>query len=320
MKAYTYKKYGGPEVLNIEELPKPTPSNNEVLIEVKALSLNPAEWHQLKASIWLLRLKNGLFSPRQQILGADVAGVIVEVGKDVKSLSVGDKVFGRNFSGGIAEFTCLKEDKAAKIPNNITFEQAAAIPLASNTALYALKHMGKVQPNDRVLINGASGGIGTYLVQLARYFGAEVTAVCSEKNAKVVKSLGAAEVIDYTKQDFTRTEKKFNLIIDLVGNRSIDDIKRSMLANGRCIMVGYSNFKNMFHFILKGAILNKLTSKSFFTVDVTTQKKDLNFISELIAKREIKSIIENIYDFQAVPDAFHRLGSRRVQGKIVVKL
>ena len=197
MKAFTYKKYGTSEVLQQSEVAIPKPRPNEILIKVAALSLNPAEWHKLRASLWVLRLSTGLFKPKNQILGADVAGVVTEVGSNVRSFKVGDKVLGRNYSGGLATYTCVEANKAAKIPKDVLFEHAAAIPLAAVTALMALQHQGQIQPKQQVLINGASGGIGTFAVQLAKFFQAEVTGVCSGKNWPLVRSLGANKVIDY---------------------------------------------------------------------------------------------------------------------------
>lgn len=319
MKAFAYKKYGTPtDVLILEDYPKPVPKENEVLIKVIAWSLNPAEWHQLRASIWMLRLSNGLWAPKQPILGADVAGVVVAVGGKVRSFTVGDRVMGRNFSVGLAEYACLAEGKTALIPEAISFEEAAAIPLAANTALIALRDKGQVEADQRVLINGASGGIGTFAVQLAKHFGAAVTAVCSGKNEGLVRSLGAEEVIDYEREDFSGREP-FDLIVDLIGNRPTQELNQALSPTGRCVMVGYSSFKNLFGFLLKGAWLSKTTAKHFLAMDAETVSTNLDFALSLVSKKTIQVVIDRVYDFSDIPQAFEYLGTRRAKGKIVIK-
>ena len=220
MKAFGYQKYGSPDHLLLMELPQPEARENEVLIRVHALSLNPAEWHQLVGKIWVVRLAFGLFAPRRPVMGADIAGEVVAVGSKVQNFKVGDRVFGRNDTGGLAEYSCLEADKAALIPAALSYEQAAALPLASCTALAALRDKGQIQAGEDILINGASGGIGTFAVPLAKHFGARVTGVCSGKNRDLAQSLGADAVIDYTQEDFTQSGP-YDLIIDLVGNRSV---------------------------------------------------------------------------------------------------
>lgn len=319
MKAFAYRKYGAPsDVLQLEEFPKPLPKENQVLIKVNAWSLNPAEWHRLRASIWMLRLSNGLWAPKQPILGADVAGVVVAVGGKVRSFKVGDRVMGRNFSVGLAEYACLAEGKTALIPKAISFEEAAATPLAATTALIALRDKGQLQPGQRVLINGASGGIGTFAVQLAKYFGADVTAVCSGKNVALVQSLGAEDVINYEREDFSG-RKPFDLIVDLIGNRPIQELNQALSPNGRCVMVGYSNFKNLLDFLLKGAWLSKTSSKHFLAMDAETVTAGLDFVLSLVNNRKIQVVIDRVYDFSDIPKAFDYLGTRRAKGKIVIK-
>ncbi len=319
MKAFAYRKYGTPtDVLSLEEYPKPVPKENEVLIKVNAWSLNPAEWHRLRASIWMLRLSNGLWAPKQPILGADVAGVVVAVGGKVCSFKVGDRVMGRNFSVGLAEYACLAEGKTALIPEAISFEEAATIPLAATTALIALRDKGQIQTGQRVLINGASGGIGTFAVQLAKHFGAAVTAVCSGKNEALVRLLGSEEVIDYEREDFSGREP-FDLIVDLIGNRPTQELNQALSPTGRCVMVGYSNFKNLLNFLLKGAWLSKTTAKHFLTMDAETVTADLDFVLNLVSEEAIQVVIDRVYDFSDIPKAFEYLGTRRAKGKIVIK-
>lgn len=321
MKAFVYHQYGEPEeVLTPDEIEKPVPKDHEVLVRVKALSLNPAELHLMRASIWMVRFGYGLTKPRNKLLGADVAGVVEAVGKKVNSLKVGDKVLGRNFSGALAEYACLEEGKATIMPDMLSWEEAAAIPLASITAFVALCKEGTVQPGEKVLINGASGGIGTFAVQLATFCKAEVHAVCSGRNAELVRSLGATEIIDYTKEDFTRREDKYDLVVDLIGNRPVGDLRRALSPSGRCVMVGFANASNMLGFMLKGTWLSKTTKQSFISMDAKTKSEDLEFITRLVVAGRMKPVIDEVYAFEALPEAFAHLASRRARGKIVVTL
>lgn len=320
MKAFVNKEYGSPEVLNQEEVCPPIPKDREILVQVKSISINPAEWHSLWANIWLIRLTSGLHAPRNTILGADVAGIVVATGDKVTSFQAGDWVMGRTYSGGLAEYTCLPENQATFLPSSLAAEEAAAVPLASVTALAALRDKGQLLTGEKVLINGASGGIGTFAVQLARLFGAEVTAVCSSSNAKLVRSLGAAHTIDYTQQDFTQTGENYDLVIDLIGNRSVDDLNRIVKSGGRCVLVGYTNFSRMLGFILKGGLLSKTTSKRFIVMNAQTKTEDLVSIGKLISEGEIKPVIDRRFAFAEIPQAFDYLGTRRAKGKIVISI
>ncbi|OJJ22467.1 hypothetical protein BKI52_07235 [marine bacterium AO1-C] len=318
-KAFVYKKYGSPEVLKLEQVAMPQPQPHEVLIKVAALSLNPAEWHTMRAALWMLRLKNGLFKPKHPILGADVAGKVVAVGAQVHSLKVGDQVFGRNFKGGIATHTCLDENKAAKIPQKLNFEEAAATPLASITALVALRK-GHIQAGQQVLINGASGGIGTFAIQLAKHYNAVITGVCSGQNSELVHSLGANRVIDYQQEDFTKTGDTYDLVIDLVGNRPIDELQKVLKPGGRCMVVGFSNVKNMLGFLVKGGWVSRFGNKKFIPIDAQIKTTDLEYIGQLVQDGIIYPLIDRAYDFEATPEAFHYLGTRRAKGKIVITM
>ena len=233
---------------------------------------------------------------------------------------MGDRVFGRSFSGGLSEYACVKEDQLAKIPEGVSFEQAAATPLASVTALYALRDKGQIKAGEKVLINGASGGIGTFAVQLADQFGAEVTGVCSGGNADLVKSLGALEVVDYTQTDFTEREEQYDLIIELVGNRTATDMNRVLRPGGRCVMVGFTHFGLLLRFIAKGAWLSKTTGKQFVSMDAPTRRADLEFVMEQIAAGRIAPVVDQVYGFDDLPEAMAYLGTRRAKGKIVVKV
>ncbi|MEM6841001.1 MAG: NAD(P)-dependent alcohol dehydrogenase [Bacteroidota bacterium] len=320
MKAFVNKEYGSPEVLNQEEVCPPAPKDREILVQVKSISINPAEWHSLRANIWLIRLASGLRNPRNTVLGADIAGTVVAVGDQVTSFQPGDLVMGRAQLGGLAEYTCLSENQATLLPPRVAPEEAAATPLASITALTALRDKGQLLAGEKVLINGASGGIGTFAVQLARLFGAQVTAVCSSPNIELVRLLGATHTIDYTRQDFTQTGQTYDLVIDLIGNRSVNDLNRIVKPGGRCVLVGYSNFRQMLGFILKGSWLSTTTTKSFMVMNAQTKTEDLACISQFMSEKKIRSVIDRRYAFAEIPQAFNYLGTRRAKGKIVVSV
>jgi NADPH:quinone reductase-like Zn-dependent oxidoreductase len=320
MKAFVNKKYGSPEVLNLEEVCPPSPKDREILVQVKSISINPAEWHSLRANIWLVRLTSGLRVPRNTVLGADIAGTVVAVGDQVTSFQPGDPIMGRAQTGGLAEYTCLPENQATLLPPQVLPEEAAATPLASITALTALRDKGELLAGEKILINGASGGTGTFAVQLARLFGAEVTAVCSSSNAQLVRSLGATHTVDYTRQDFTQAGEGYDLVLDLIGNRSVNDLNRIVKPGGRCVQVGYSDFRRTLGFILKGGWLSRTTSKRFIVMNAQTKTEDLASISQLISEKKIKPVIERRYSFTETPQAFDYLGTRRAKGKIVVSL
>ena len=235
MKAIVYTKYGSPDVLQLKEVEKPTPKENEVLVKVHATSVNAADWHLLTADIFLVRLNMGLFKPKNTILGCDIAGQVEAVGRDVKQFKPGDAVFGDVFGhnyGGFAEYVTAPESVLALKPANLSFEEAAAVPLAAKTALQGLRDLGQIQSGQKVLINGASGGVGTFAVQVAKYYGAEVTAVCSTRNLDMARTLGADHVIDYTKEDFTQNGQQYDLILAVNGYHPISDYKRALSSQG----------------------------------------------------------------------------------------
>jgi NADPH:quinone reductase-like Zn-dependent oxidoreductase len=244
MKAIVYTKYGSPDVLELKEVEKPVPKDDEALIKVHAAAANPADWHLMRAEPFLARLENGLLKPKNSRLGADVAGRGEAIGKNVTEFQVGDEVFGElplNRLGSFAEYVCVGEEFMALRPANLSFEQAAAVPLAAFTALQGLRDKGQIKAGQKVLINGASGGVGTFAVQLAKAFGTEVTGVCSTRNMEMVRSIGADHVIDYTKEDFTRKGQTYDLIFDAVGNRSLTDLKRALNESGSCAIAGFTS-------------------------------------------------------------------------------
>lgn len=320
MQAFVYHRYGSPDVLELETVAQPHLQDDEVLVQVMALSINPAEWHLMRASIWMIRTVTGLTKPKKPILRADLAGCVVAVGKTVSNFQVGDYVFGRSYEGGLAEYACLKANQAVQIPQNISIESAAATPLASLTALIALRDKGQVKTGEKILINGASGGIGTFAVQLANYYGAEVTGVCSASNTELIHKLGAQHVIDYTIEDFTEGKQKFDIVIDLIGNHPISALKKVLKPKGRCVLVGYTNASNTLGFMFKGMWYSLMGKQKFASMNTEIKKEDLEFIAKLIGHGHVKPVIERVYQFKDLPNAFKYLGSRRAKGKLVVKL
>src|SRR5271170_7711159 len=237
MKAAVYTRYGPPDVIEITDIEKPVLKDNEVLIEVRAASVNPLDWHFMRGTPYGVRIVAGLRKPKVTQLGVDVAGQVEAVGGNVTQFKPGDQVFG-TCKGAFAEYACARESALVMKPDNVTLEQAACVPIAGYTALQGLRNKGKVQPGQTVLINGASGGVGTFAVQIAKSYGAEVTGVCSTRNLEMVKSIGADHVIDYTKEDFTRGSVRYDLIIDNVGNHTLSEYRHVLTPSGRLVMVG----------------------------------------------------------------------------------
>lgn len=320
MKVFRYEEYGNSEVLKLAEAKRPEPNPDEVLVKVKGIGINPAEWHKLNGKIWIVRVSAGWKRPKHKILGADVSGIIVAIGKNVKSFQIGDFVLGRNDKGGLAEYTCIQESKAAKFSNKIGFKNAASIPLAAITALIALRDKGRMEYGQKILINGASGGIGTFAIQLAKHIGANITAVCSVDNVDLVKSLGADNTIDYNKVDFTRIDQEYDLIVDLIGNKKARQFNEVLKPEGKVVIVGFSNFKFLMSNIIIGGLISIFSKKKFIIMNAETKRCDLAYIISLVNVGIINPLIEETYNFESIPEAFKRIGSRRVNGKLVIKL
>ena len=315
MKAIVYTKYGSPDVLQFKEVEKPTPNENEVLVKIYATSANAADWHLMRAEPFLARLENGLLKPKNTKLGADLSGRVEAVGRNVKQFQVGDAVFGSmplNELGGFAEYVCANEDALALKPARLTFEQAAAVPLAALTALQGLRDKGQIQPGQKVLINGASGGVGTFAVQIAKSFGTEVTGVCSTRNLDMVRSIGADHVSDYTKEDFTQNGQQYDLIFDAVGNRSVSDYQRALSPDGICAVAGFTSLARLFQFMLLGGKQVGLMET------VKGNKKDLLFIKELLEAGKVVPVIDRCYPFSEIADAIRYLETGHAQGKVVI--
>ncbi len=323
MKAIVYTKYGPPEVLHFKDVEKPTPKINEVLIKVHAAAANAADWHLLRGDPFLVRLMGiGLLRPKNKILGADIAGRVEEVGRSVTQFQIGDEVFGDLSGccwGGFAEYVCARENVLVLKPTNLTFEEAASVPLAAVTALQGLRDKGQIQPRQRILINGASGGVGTFAVQIAKSFGAEVTAVCSTGKMDMARSLGADYVIDYTKENFTKNEQRYDLILAANGYHPISDYKRALSPKGIYVMSGGSMVQ-MFHAMLLGPLISMIGNKKMCFVAAKPNQKDLVFIKELIEAGKVKPFIDRSYPLREVPEALQYLWEGHAKGKVVITM
>ena len=315
MKAIVFTEYGSPDVLQFTDVEKPTPKDNEVLLKVYAASANAADWHTMRAEPFLARLANGLFKPRNSRLGSDFAGRVEAVGKTVTQFRVGDDVFGAlslNGMGSFAEYICTNEDELALKPAKITYEQAAAAPLAAFTALQGLRDKGQIQPGQTVLVNGASGGVGTSAVQIAKSYGTEVTGVCSTRNLDMVRSIGADHVIDYTQEDFTQNGQRYDLIFDAVGNRSISDYKRVLNPNGICCVAGFTNLSLLFQFMFSGDKQVGLMKTAY------ANKKDLLIIKELLETGKLTPVIDKRYTLSKTSEAIRYLETGHARGKVAI--
>jgi len=318
MRAVACPSYGPPDVLELTEIEKPTPKDDEVLVEVHAASVNAADWHIMRGKPSMMRLMGvGLLRPKNKILGSDIAGRVEAVGTNVKRFQPGDEVFG-NTPGGFAEYVCAREDALVLKPANISFEEAAAVPLAAVTALQGLRK-GRVGPGQKVLINGASGGVGTFAVQIAKSFGAEVTAVCSTRNLEQARSIGADHVIDYTQEDFTRSGQHYDLILAASGYHWISDYKRALGPKGIYVMTGGS-MAQLFQAMLLGPWMSMTGSKKMGNIMARTNQKDLAFLKELLGTGKIIPVIERRYPFSQVPEAIRYLEEGHARGKLVVAM
>jgi 2-desacetyl-2-hydroxyethyl bacteriochlorophyllide A dehydrogenase len=324
MKAIVYTQYGSPDVLQLEEVAKPTPRDDELLIKVSAASVNAADWHLMRGAPFLARLSAGLRTPKDPRLGADFAGGVEAVGTHVSQVQPGDEVFGGLFGSGggaFAEYVCARENALALKPANVTFEEAAAVPLAGITALQGLREKGRIKRGQKVLINGASGGVGTFAVQLAKAFGAEVTGVCSTRNVEMVRSIGADHVIDYTQEDFTNTGQHYDLIYDAVGNRSVSDYKRALSPNGTCVIAGFTNLPRLFEHMVLGPLRSKTGNKKVGLMGTAKMnQKDLVDLKELLEARKVVPVIDRRYPLREVALAIRYLEEGHARGKVVITI
>jgi len=324
MKAIVFTKYGSPDVVHLQDVAKPALGDNEVLIKIHAAAVNPADWHTMRGAPFLARLANGLFKPRHPGLGADLAGRVEAAGKNATRFQIGDEVFGcmsLNKMSGFAEYASVHEDSLALKPAMTTFEQAAAVPLAALTALQGLHDYGKIQPGQKVLVNGASGGVGTFAVQIAKSLGAQVTGVCSTQNLELVRSIGADQVVDYTQADFTQNGESYDLIFDTVGNRSMADLMRALNPNGICVVAGFTTLPRLFLLMLLGPWLSKTGSKKIVLMSVATERqKDLLTLKKLLETGKIVPVIEKCYPLGETSEALRYLETGHARGKVVIAM
>jgi len=323
MKAAVYTRYGPPDVVQITDVEKLVPKDNEVLLKVRAASVNPADWRLMRGVPHIFRILFRLRKPtitQPGRLGHDVAGQVEVVGRNVTQFKPGDEVFGA-CPGAFAEYACAYEEKLAMKPDNMTFEQAASVPVAALTALQGLRDKGTIQPGQKVLINGAAGGVGTFAVQIAKSFGAEVTGVCSTRNVEMVRSIGADHVIDYMREDFTKSGQCYDLILDNVGNHSLSACRRVLNPKGICVIAGAP--KNPGFFLtrfLTAPALSRCVSQKFVMFIAKVNKEDLTIIRDLMATGKVTPVIDKRYSLSDAPEAIRYLEAGHARGKVVITL
>jgi len=317
MKAIVYKEYGPPDVLQLKEVEKPAPKEDEVLVKVHAASINYSDWHILRGDLLLRLMGNGLLKPKHKILGDDIAGRVEAVGVNVKQFQPGDEVFGISNFGAFAEYVSVHENALALKPASMTFEEAAAVPVAGITALQGLRDHGQIQPGQKVLINGASGGVGTFAVQIAKSFGAEVTGVCSTRKLDMLRSIGADVVIDYTKEDFTQNGPRYDLIFAVGGYRSIFDYKLALSPEGIYVCAGGSSAQ-YFQGLLLGPLISMVGRKKLGSMYANPNQKDYVFLIELLEAGKVVPVIDRRYPLSEVPEALRYYGEGHTRGKVVI--
>jgi NADPH:quinone reductase-like Zn-dependent oxidoreductase len=324
MKAIVYCDYGTADVLKLMDIPKPVPNDNQVLIKVRAASVNPYDWHFVRGTPYVMRLETGLRKPKITRIGVDCAGTVEAVGKNITQFKPGDEVFGGK-TGAFAEYVCGSERGLALKPASITFEQAGSVQIAGLTALQALRDKGKVQPGQKILINGASGGVGTFAVQIAKSFGAHVTGVCSTRNVDLVRSLGADHVIDYTKEDFAKGAERYDVILDNVPNHSLSECRRVLTPNGKYVMIGGGgpNDQGLIGVMLrpiKAMLLSPFVSQQMGMMMAKLDKKDLTVLADLMQAGKVTPVIDRRYKLSEVPAAIRYLEEGHARGKVVITL
>jgi len=321
MKAIVHERYGPPDVLELRDVDMPTIADDQVLLRVHAASVNPVEWYGVTGPIFVRVLGGGLRKPKDVTVGGDVAGRVEAVGKDVKDLQPGDEVFGTS-GASWAEYARAQESRLARKPANVSFEEAAAVPVAAITALQALRDKGQVQPAQKVLINGASGGVGTYAVQLAKVLGADVTAVCSAGNVDLTRSLGADRVVDYTKEDFTQLAERHDLMLDIAGSRPFRQFRRVLTPKATVIVIGAKFPSNkgigpLSHIIgTRLASVGRSQTVKFFVAKINAE--DLSFLGELLAVGKVRSVIDRRFALSEAADALAYLGEGHARGKVII--
>jgi len=321
MKAIVYTKYGSPDVLQFTDVEKPSPKDDEILVKVFAASVNAYDWHFLTADIFLVRVMGvGLLKPKNPRIGADIAGRVEAVGRNARQFQPGDEVFGDlagHGNGSFAEYVSAPESVFALKPANLSFDEAAAVPMAGVTALQGLRDEGQIKPEQKVLINGASGGVGTFAVQIAKSFGAEVTAVCSTRNVDQARSIGADHVIDYTREDFTQSGRQYDLILAANGYHSLSAYKRALTPRGIYVMAGGTQAQ-MFEAMLLGSWMSKTGSKKMGGVSARPKQEDLVFMKDLLEAGKVVPVIDRRYPLSQTAEAVRYLGEGHARGKVVI--
>ncbi|MEV2270507.1 NAD(P)-dependent alcohol dehydrogenase [Nonomuraea africana] len=326
MKAFVLRSYGSPDVFALTDVDRPVPGDDEVLVRVRATSVNPYDWHNMRGEPYIARLMGGGFglrTPKISILGADVAGEVEAVGRDVTGFRPGDEVFAVLKQGGFAEYVCVPEAELAPKPKNLSYEQAAAVPLAANTALLGLRDEGRIQAGQKVLVNGASGGVGTFAVQLARAFGAEVTGVCGTRNVDLIRSIGAHEAVDYTTSDFTRNGRRYDLLLDIAGSRSMPACRRALTPKGTLVLAGgpAGRWLQPVGQMFSALAMSPFVSQRAALVDAvrcTENKRNLMTLTELIEDGKITPVIDRCYPFEELPAAVRYQEQGHASGKVVI--
>lgn len=322
MKAIVYSCYGSSEVLQLKDIEKPKPMDDEVLVKVHAASVNPLDWHYMRGAPYIMRLASGIGAPDDTSMGVDFAGTIEAVGKNVKRFKPGDEVFGGS-GGAFGEYVTIREDRGIVLkPSNMTFEQAATVPIAAITALQALRDKGKIESGQKVLINGASGGVGTFAVQIAKSFGAEVTGVCSTRNQEMVRSIGADHMFDYKKEDYTKSGNQYDLIIDMVDNHSLSKNRDVLKPGGTLVIVGGAkgNWLGPLMNPIKSVMLSPFVDEELLFFVAVVKQEDLAYLGDLMQAGKMAPVIDRRYQLSEVPEAIDYSEEGHVRGKLVVNL
>ncbi|MER5872589.1 NAD(P)-dependent alcohol dehydrogenase [Streptomyces sp. NPDC002044] len=322
MQAIVQDRYGPPEVLELREVERPVPTAGQVLVRVRAAAVNARDWHHMRGDPYLARLVFGLGRPKVRVQGTDFAGRVVAVGRDVRGLAPGDEVFGEA-DGTFAEYVCAAPGRLAPKPAGLSFEQAAALPLAGTTALAGLRDLGRAGPGRTVLVNGASGGVGTFAVQIAKALGAEVTAVCSARNAELVRSLGADRVVDYAREDFTRDGRRHDLVFDLVGNRSLTAYRRALTPSGTLVLSGggVSEGGSLFGpmgLLLRGQALSLVAGRRLRVLTAAPDRAALEALTELVGAGRLTPVVDRAYPLAEVADAVRYVEVEHARAKVVI--
>ena len=321
MRAIVHHAYGSPDVLEFTEIDKPVPDDDQVLVRVRAASVNAYDWHLMRGLPYVVRMSEGRRRPKRTVPGVDLAGQVEAVGKNVMQFRPGDEVFGER-GGAFAEYVCAAEKKFARKPASLTFEQAAAVPMAGFTALQGLRDRAKVEPGQRVLINGAGGGVGTFAVQIAKAFGAEVTAVCSPSHVELVREIGADHVVDYSETDFTRSGQRYDVIFDIGANHSLPANQRALVPGGVYVLAGApkGNWVGPLAFPLRAIVRSRFVSQRFVPFFATYSQDDLGALTELIEAGKLTPVIDRRYPLSEVPAAMRYVEEGRAHGKVVISM